>query len=150
MSRRIPACKKLASAKLIYCNNTEKVEKNCLNGGKCLTIVLNDFQRFSKCLCPRKFQGENCKRSHLAARKKYRKFKKSINRSIDLQSNLNKYGIAVNNGLTKCVGKFVDVTCLNGGTCFNITFFNSSSEVLCQCADGFEGQFCNYKTVNLL
>lgn len=144
MSRRIPAYKKLASAKLDYCNRTEKNDKNCLNGGKCLTIVLNNLRRFSKCLCPRKFNGENCNRSPLASRTMHKHFKKSVNkieRSIHLQSNLTKYGII------NCAGEFDDVICLNGGTCFNITFFNSSSEILCQCADGFEGQFCKYKTV---
>lgn len=142
MSRRIPLNKKLASAKLIYCNKTEKIDKNCLNGGKCLTIILNNFTRFPKCLCPRKFYGLNCKRSKFASKIKHREFeKKSFDRSIQFQSNLNKYGIQ------RCIGEFDDVICLNGGICFNITFFNSSSEIFCQCADGFYGHFCNYKSV---
>lgn len=122
-----------------YCNQTEKAEKNCLNGGKCLTVIVNNIYRFPKCLCPRKFQGENCNRSLFASRTKHRKAKKAsretAERNIQLEESLNR------DGFTNCEN--LTDRCLNGGTCYHFKDLDIKG---CHCLDGFSGNTCNLKT----
>lgn len=152
MSRHIPIYHRILetkSAKLNYCNVYEKQQKNCLNGGKCLTIIVNNVDRFPTCLCSNYFIGENCNKIRNSfnknVRKNYRKSSKKIPsiRSINLESSLNR------NGTSVCMGELRNSICLNGGTCLNITYFNRSSEIICQCANGYDGKYCGYKIIKI-